>query len=149
MSWTESPHIVLATVIERGGQFLMVEELADGEQVLNQPAGHWEPGETFVEGAIRETLEETAWQVRIDALLGVYVHHPEGLDYPFVRIAFIGTPDTFDKDRKLDTGILRSCWMTDAELREQAVRHRSPMVQRCIDDYRAGCRLPLSALAHL
>lgn len=39
--------------------------------------------------------------------------------------------------------------MTDAELREQAVRHRSPMVQRCIDDYRAGCRLPLSALAHL
>lgn len=79
----------------------------------------------------------------------MYVHHPEGLDYPSVRIAFIGTPDTFDKDRKLDTGILRACWMTDAELREQAVRHRSPMVQRCIDDYRAGCRLPLSALAHL
>ena len=99
MSWTEAPHIVLATVIERDNQFLMVEELANGEVVLNQPAGHWEPGETFIEGAIRETLEETAWQVRIDALLGLYVHQPEGLDYPFVRIAFVGTPDTLDKGR--------------------------------------------------
>lgn len=149
MSWTEAPHIVLATVIERDNQFLMVEELANGDVVLNQPAGHWEPGETFIEGAIREALEETAWQVRIDALLGLYVHQPEGLDYPFVRIAFVGTPDTLDKGRKLDTGILRACWMTEAELREKAARHRSPMVQRCIDDYRAGRRLPLSALDHL
>ena len=66
-----------------------------------------------------------------------------------MRIAFVGTPDTLDKGRKLDTGILRACWMTEAELREQAARHRSPMVQRCIDDYRAGRRLPLSALDHL
>lgn len=149
MSWTEAPHIVLATVVERDGQFLMVEELAAGAQVLNQPAGHWEPGETFIEGALRETLEETAWTVRITDLIGLYIHQPEGLDYPFVRIAFAARPETFDSKRRLDTGILRANWWTEAELRQQTPRHRSPMVQRCIDDYRAGHRLPLSALNHL
>lgn len=149
MSWNEAPHIVLATVIERDNQFLMVEEMANGDQVLNQPAGHWEAGESFMEGAIRETLEETAWQVSITDLLGIYVHQPEGLGYPFVRIAFIGQPVTFEKQRKLDTGILRARWMTEDELRAESARHRSPMVQRCIDDYRAGRRLPLSTLTHL
>ncbi len=149
MSWNEAPHIVLATVIERDGQFLMVEEMANGDQVINQPAGHWEAGESFVEGAIREALEETAWQIEVSYLLGIYVHEPEGLGYPFVRIAFVGQPVTFDKQRKLDTGILRARWMTEDELRAESSRLRSPMVLRCIDDYRAGRRLPLSTLNHL
>ena len=59
--WT--PHATVATIVEQEGKFLMVEEIALGEQVINQPAGHMEAGETVVEAAVRETLEETGWHV--------------------------------------------------------------------------------------
>ncbi|MEX2367769.1 MAG: NUDIX domain-containing protein, partial [Pseudohongiellaceae bacterium] len=53
------PHLTVAAVIEQNGRFLMVEESVEGRIVLNQPAGHVESGESFIEAAIRETLEET------------------------------------------------------------------------------------------
>ena len=36
---------VLMCFDERDGKFLLVEELQDGRRVLNQPAGHLDPGE--------------------------------------------------------------------------------------------------------
>ena len=59
------PHVTVATVVDRGGRFLLVEEYSNGHKVLNQPAGHLEPNETLVEGACREVLEETGWQVEV------------------------------------------------------------------------------------
>ena len=53
------PDITVASVIERSGSFLMVEEKVDGQILLNQPAGHLEPSESLVSAAIRETREET------------------------------------------------------------------------------------------
>ena len=39
MDW--SPRLTVATIVEREGHFLLVEEYADGaELVYNQPAGH-------------------------------------------------------------------------------------------------------------
>ena len=61
-------HITVATVVERDGRYLLVEEFDGTRLVINQPAGHLDPGETLVEAAIRETLEETAWQVEIEGL---------------------------------------------------------------------------------
>ena len=61
MDW--KPHITVATIVEDNGRFLMVEELKGGRAVLNQPAGHLDPNETLTEAAIRETLEETGWDV--------------------------------------------------------------------------------------
>jgi len=58
MSQVWRPHVTVATVIERDGKFLFVEELAGQGSVLNQPAGHWEANESLVEAAARETLEE-------------------------------------------------------------------------------------------
>ena len=71
-----SPHIVVATVVERDGRFLLIEERINEQRVLNQPAGHWEPGETLVEAARRETLEEAGWDVEPTHLLGVYEWQP-------------------------------------------------------------------------
>ncbi len=53
MSRTWLPRVTVATVIEKDGKFLMVEEDIYGEKTLNQPAGHLEPNETLVEAAIR------------------------------------------------------------------------------------------------
>src|SRR5690606_17684855 len=61
-----APHVTVASVVAREGRLLMVEERIRGELVLNQPAGHLEPGETPAEAAVREALEETGWDIRLD-----------------------------------------------------------------------------------
>ena len=61
------PHVTVATVVERDSRYLMVEEqdhISEG-LVFNQPAGHVDPGETLREAALRETLEETGWEVEL------------------------------------------------------------------------------------
>ena len=57
MNWYA--HSCVATIVEKQGLFLMVEELDGALTVFNQPAGHLEEGETLLEAAVRETLEET------------------------------------------------------------------------------------------
>ena len=58
-----TPHVTVATIIEDNGRFLMVEELAEGRAVFNQPAGHLEADESLIQAALRETLEETGWML--------------------------------------------------------------------------------------
>ena len=144
-----NPGVTVAAVIERGGHFLVIEE-ADGEQtVFNQPAGHWEPGETLVEACARETLEEAAHVFLPTRLVGIYHWlHPKTAK-TFLRFAFSGAAGADVAGRVLDQGIVRALWMTAEELRAQAPRHRSPLVMRCIDDYLAGRSHPLDLIAHV
>ena len=133
------PDITVACVIERDGRYLLVEEQVRGETVVNQPAGHLEPDESLVEAAMRETLEETRWEVSIDGLIGVYQWQaPDGTH--FVRFAFAATALRERLDLQLDQGILRSLWLTLEELGQGQHKLRSPLVTRVIED--AGKRRP-------
>jgi ADP-ribose pyrophosphatase YjhB (NUDIX family) len=77
------PHVTVGAIVEREGQFLLVEEMVDGKLVLNQPAGHLEPDETLLQAVQRETLEETSWHFEPQALVGVYrwTHPTNGVTY--------------------------------------------------------------------
>jgi len=147
MVW--KPDVTVAAVAERDGQFLFVEERASGRVVVNQPAGHLEDGETFLDAVVRETLEETAWQFEPTALLGVYVWRPPHQNRTFLRVAFAGELGAHDPARPLDHGILRVRWLSRAQLSEPRLRLRSPLVTQCVDDYLAGVRHPLSLITHL
>ena len=144
------PSVTVAAVIERDGRFLMIEEETSEGLRINNPAGHLDPGETPAEGCAREALEETAWHFQPTALLGVYISRFQrsttGEDITYLRVAFTGELGAEEVGRPLDTGIVRTLWMTPEELRATAERHRSPLVLRCLDDYLAGVRLPLSAI---
>jgi 8-oxo-dGTP pyrophosphatase MutT (NUDIX family) len=142
-------HIVVSTVVERDGRFLFVEEHIAGALVLNQPAGHWEENETLFDAAIRETLEETGWDVELTAFLGLYEYKPAELDYGFLRLAFVATALQHHPELTLDDGIERALWLTPDELRAAAARYRSPMVQACVEDYLSGTRYPLDIVKHL
>jgi 8-oxo-dGTP pyrophosphatase MutT (NUDIX family) len=111
---------------------------------INQPAGHLEAGETLVEAVIRETLEETAHRFEPEALVGTYMTHFErpGRDVTYLRFTFCGVAGEA-LDRPLDHGIVRAMWLTADELRACAHRHRTALVQQCVDDYLAGRRVPL------
>jgi len=138
--------VVVAAIVEHDGKFLLVEEEADGQVVLNQPAGHLDEGETLIDAVIRETLEETAWHIEPQALLGVYSWRHPTRPVTYLRFAFIARALGEEKDRVLDHGCLRALWLTQEEIRAQRGRLRSPQVERCLDDYLAGTCYPLALL---
>lgn len=140
--WT--PHVTVAAVIERDGRFLLVEE----SEMLNQPAGHWEPGETLVAACARETLEEAAHRFEPTALVGAYRWQPPASETTYLRFAFCGILHE-QVDRPLDPDIERTVWLTAAEIRRARARHRSPLLSLCIEDYLAGRRYPLELITHV
>lgn len=140
------PHITVATIVERDGRLLFVRERIDGRLVLNQPAGHVEAGERLDQAAFRETLEESAWTVSVTAFLGLYVFQPRPGAGVFYRCCFIAEPLSHDPSQRLDDDILEAVWLTPNEVREAGTTLRSPLVERCMDDYLTGRRLPLDAI---
>lgn len=149
-----SPSVTVAAIVEHRGRFLLVEEHTPEGLKLNNPAGHLDPGESPLQAVIRETLEETAREFVPDALVGLYLsrfvrpgrgEHP-GEDVTYLRIAFAGQVGEPLPGRTLDEGIVRTLWLTHDEVRASAARHRSPLVQRCVDDFVAGQRHPLALL---
>lgn len=141
------PSVTVAGVIERDGRFLFVEEVADGRRVLNQPAGHLDPGESLAQAVAREVLEETAHRFVPTGLVGIYRWRYDKEDVTFLRFAFLGRVDGVEEGRSLDKEILALAWLTRAELAARRAEHRSPLVQQCVDDYLAGRSFPLDVLS--
>lgn len=140
------PHVVTATVVTQGDRYLCVEEDIDGRRVFNQPAGHLDPGETLIAAAARETLEETAWTVQIDALIGIYLMETDTPGKTFLRFCFAATALSHDPGRALDREIVEVHWLTRSELAALRERLRSPLVLHAVDDFASGVRYPLSVL---
>jgi 8-oxo-dGTP pyrophosphatase MutT (NUDIX family) len=142
------PSVTVAAIIERDGQFLLVEEQTSDGLRLNQPAGHLEQQESLLQAVVRETLEETAFDFTPTALIGMYMTRftgHQGGDRTYLRFAFSGDLGQ-QQARALDTGIVRTLWMSYAELAACPERHRTPMLMQCLDDYLRGQRLPLEVL---
>ena len=146
------PSVTVAAIIEREGRFLLVEEETPEGLKLNNPAGHLDPGESPADGCAREALEETTHRFRPTHLLGIYLSRfqrtrAEGVeDITYLRFAFAGELGDVVPGRTLDTGIVRTLWMTPDEIRASTARHRSPLVLGCIEDFVAGRRYPLGAI---
>jgi len=144
---TDYPHITVATIIERDGKFLMVKERSAGLMVYNQPAGHLELGETLMEAAIRETLEETAWKIELTAFLGIYHFTSQANGITYVRHCFVGNTLEHLVNSALDPEIEEALWMDLDTLLQQKNNLRSPLVLAAIQDYLAKPHYPLSLIS--
>ena len=142
------PSVTVAAIIERDGRFLLVEEHTPEGLKLNNPAGHLDPGESLADGCAREALEETTCRFTPTALVGVYMSRMQrastGEDVTYLRFAFCGELGEVQPGAELDDGIVRTLWMTPEEIRASTNRHRSPLLLRCMEDYLAGQRWPLT-----
>ena len=133
MNW--QAHVTVATIVEDQGRFLMVEELKGGKAVLNQPAGHLDPNESLQRAAVRETLEETGWDVELTSVIGIYLYTAPSNGVTYQRICFAAKPLRHNPEYSLDEGIIGPVWLTRDELVAQQDRWRSELVLRCVDDY--------------
>ena len=143
------PHKTVATVVVKDDKFLMVEELIDGRLVLNQPAGHLEANESLEEAAVRETLEESAWEVELTAFLGLYQSKTNDKGVCYIRSCYIAKPVRHYPERALDTDIVQALWLSRAEIQARQQQLRSPAVLLVIDDYLAGKHFPLDTVTYI
>ncbi|WP_338040919.1 NUDIX domain-containing protein [Marinomonas algicola] len=127
-------------------KYLMVKEWQEKptkQLVVNQPAGHVENHETLEDAIIRETHEETGWQVNPTHLLGLYSFTPTKDSATYHRICFICEPIKKNQ-HTLDPDIESCTWLTREEILSLPLR--SPLVEQCIEDYENGLISPLNLL---
>ena len=142
------PHVTVATVIEREGQYLLVEEQdkSSGEMVFNQPAGHLEEGETLAQAARRETLEETGWQVELTGVLGIALYTAANNGITYHRTTFVGKALVRLENAVLDPDITRIHWLDYEAILRNSAKMRSPLVIAAIEQYRKGACYPLDLI---
>ena len=140
------PHVTVATVVEDDGKFLLVEEMANGQAAYNQPAGHLDANESLEQAAIRETLEETGWDIALKGVVGVSLYTAPSNSVTYCRTTFFAMPLIHHKDMALDTGIIKAVWLSLDEMRAQADKMRSPLVIKTVEQYLSGAKYPLELI---
>ena len=71
MSRTENVELTVLCLIEDGNQILLQNRVKKDWRGYSLPGGHVEPGESFVDAAIREMKEETGLTILDPRLVGV------------------------------------------------------------------------------
>jgi ADP-ribose pyrophosphatase YjhB (NUDIX family) len=140
--------IAVGAMVEKDGKILLVQEKKPrAYRLWNTPAGHLDKGETVMAGARREVKEETGYDVRINGLLGVYLH--DGLqneNLTVIKIVFrasiIGGELKFPKDELLDARWFepsKALAMKDSQLRSSSIRKE-------IEDYVKNINYPVNII---
>ena len=115
--------------------------------VINQPAGHVEPNETLIEAVIRETLEETGYDLSPSHIVGIYqLTTKQGRTY--FRICFCGSVEKHSPPTEIDSDIVAVHWMSKDAI-FSSTNQRSALVSQCLQDYLDGKRYPLDILRTL
>jgi len=131
-------------VVRLGHRFLLVHEKKHGQHWY-LPAGRVEPGETFVQAAVRETREEAGIEVEPEGI--VRVEHSPSPRGARVRVVFVARPvnDTPPKSEP-DDETLGAAWVSLDEMRHYSLR--GPEVRDLFEHVaRGGAIAPLSFLA--
>ena len=121
MSRTPVPTWYFALVVVRQGhRFLLTQEKKYGS-TWSIPGGRVEPGETLIDAAMREVIEETGVPVMVEGVLRV--EHSPSSSGARVRVIFVGSPrdDTAPKTTS-DEESLGAAWLTIDEIAKLPLR---------------------------
>lgn len=80
---------VACIVYNSENSVLLVKERQVIGVVYNQPAGHLRPGETLIQGAVREVKDRCGVTVEIKEMLGIYEYYFEETGSHVIRFCFV------------------------------------------------------------
>ena len=125
---------VAAVVVRHLDRFLLIQERKPGTP-WSLPAGRAERGESLLDAAVRETLEESGVRVRLTGLLRV--EHTAERKRARLRVVFLGEPDgdTTPKTEP-DEESLAATWVAPGELGNYPLR--SPAIEALLRYVAAG-----------
>ena len=147
----ENLRLTTACVVFREGRYLLVEERdkVTGRMVFNQPAGHLETGESIIEGAIRETSEETGYLVSPSGFISMGLYSPLERPLTYLRVTLLGEIIDHVESATLDPDIHAIHWLNYDQIRAQSDKLRSPMVLDAVERHRSGQIHSLNLIATL
>lgn len=133
--------IIVGGVLEKDGEYLLVQEAQEKYRgKWNLPAGHLDPGEPLREGAKREILEETGYEVELSGIC--QVSNDYGQDDVLVHIVF--ATNILSGEIKIDPAeILDVKWFSYEEIlamREQLRKEK--FILGAINNLRKGIIAP-------
>ena len=117
-----------------------------GQDHWDLPKGGAHADESPLQAALRETREETGWEVELTGVIGIYLYTAPSNGITYQRVCFSAKPLRQIAGSVLDHGIIGARWMTRQELAEHSERLRSPLVLRCVDDFLIGDPFPLAVI---
>ena len=126
--------VVVACLVKRGDKYLLVKEDPNGKIVYNLPAGHVDKDEQLETAAIRETKEETGYDVRLIRQIGLY-HESAPQSVKHVYLSEITGGDELAQEGE----ILEVVWKSFDELcdLERRGEMRAPWVFDVISKFEA------------
>ncbi|MGL4473470.1 MAG: NUDIX hydrolase [Shewanella sp.] len=139
------PNVTVACVIYCQQHYLVVEEIIDGEQRFNQPAGHLEAHESLELACCREVFEETGLKISPSHLVGIY-QFSASPELAFLRFTFALELTEMTVPAPQDSQIRAAHWLDYASIVALKDKLRSPLVLKSIDDFRQGQHIDLSLL---
>lgn len=119
--------VVAGTLVKHDDKYLLVKENPNGKEVYNLPAGHVDKDEQLEAAAIRETKEETGYDVRLIKQIGLYHESaPQSVKHVYLAEIIGGEAHaqegeilevvwrSFDEIAELEkTGQMRAPWVFD------------------------------------
>jgi ADP-ribose pyrophosphatase YjhB (NUDIX family) len=136
-----------SVIVEREGKILLTREEESVGIILGKPGGHIEEGESFAETAVRETLEETGYRVRLTAIVGVYQQRfPNSSS---INVTFVAELEDETPQAVMEKKILEVLWLPIEEVKRRRDEWRPGSTTPALDDYFAGKRYPLELLQWL
>lgn len=111
----------VVVIVRQEDRFLLVHERKHGQKWY-LPAGRIEPRETFIQAALRETLEETGVPILIDGVLGIQ-HTPILDGSARVRFILSAHPENDTPPKTIpDDESLGAAWITLEEMQQIPLR---------------------------
>lgn len=137
--------IIVGAVIEKDGKYLLVQEAQEKcRGKWNLPAGHLDPNETIIEGAIREAKEETGCDIEPTGIcqIGNRVSENDVFISAIFTARLLHEEIAFDKAEILDVK-----WFTYEEILAlgDQIRNRALMLG-AINNTRNGLTTPLDII---
>lgn len=144
MQWP--PHVTVGTIVEDQGKFLVIREIIANKPVLHYPAGHLEFGESLIQAAKREALEETGWQIDITHFLNINQLYSQDENIIYIHFNFVGNPVKKVDGLPSQKAILAVDWLDFSSLKKQRHLMRTDRFFQSLEQFNQGLLFPLSII---